>query len=189
MHTNADVQPSFVSERLCLFPTAGTDISWLQELWDDVQVREYLFDAQRVSRDRARSTLGECREHAKRGCGLWSIHRRHDLVFLGCAGLLPTSVAANWEPSLKGLLEIMVALGPQHWGRGYAQEAMHLLLQYGFDHLDQPLLVAVNDLPNVSSEKLLRRLGFSPYVETPGPRHPHRAYLLARQAWKLRTAF
>ena len=56
--------------------------------------------------------------------------------------------------------EIGFILHPDYWGRGFAGEALALVLQRAFDVHGLPKVEADVDPRNVSSLKLLSRLGF-----------------------------
>ena len=71
-------------------------------------------------------------------------------------GLLPVTVAAHYDPSLKGLVEPVAAFAPAFWSHGYANEA---------------------------SDRMLRRLGFVFVRECDGPYYRSRVYRLERARW------
>jgi ribosomal-protein-alanine N-acetyltransferase len=56
--------------------------------------------------------------------------------------------------------EIGYALGSRHWGKGYAFEALHALLDYGFRELDLNRVEADVDPANIASGRVLEKLGF-----------------------------
>jgi len=56
--------------------------------------------------------------------------------------------------------EIGYALGSRHWGQGYAYEALHALLDYGFRELDLNRVEADVDPANIPSGRVLEKLGF-----------------------------
>jgi ribosomal-protein-alanine N-acetyltransferase len=134
-------------------------------------VRRFLFDDQPVSEQLAASVLEDCLACSSGGHGLWLIHLSEKPVFTGCAGLIPATVAAQYEPRLKGLLEPLAALQPTYWRRGYATEALAALINYAFTHLQVSELAAVNDIPNVASNRMLERLGFTVLSEVSGPKY------------------
>ncbi|TFW34168.1 GNAT family N-acetyltransferase [Massilia horti] len=56
--------------------------------------------------------------------------------------------------------DIGYAFGSRHWGKGYAYESLHVLLEYGFRHLDLNRIEADIDPGNAPSGRVLERLGF-----------------------------
>ena len=179
------MQPTFTTPRLELTPAGLSDVDTLWALWTDPAVRRFLWDDRQISRAEAAATIDDCLALATRGLGLWVLvpraegepSARRTLAAVGCAGLLPVTTAAEHEPRLAGLVEPLVALAPNVWGRGYAAEALGALLSYASGTLGLPRLAGVTDVPNVASDRMLRRAGFTVLSETPGPRYPLRTYL------------
>jgi ribosomal-protein-alanine N-acetyltransferase len=56
--------------------------------------------------------------------------------------------------------EIGYALGREHWGQGYMNEALQALLAYAFETLDLHRIEADIDPRNIASIKTVERLGF-----------------------------
>jgi RimJ/RimL family protein N-acetyltransferase len=172
------MQPPLTTARLILRPAAPADVDELHALWTHPDVRRYLWDDRIIDRALAESTLADCLGLASDGLGLWICERTDhaDPAFVGCAGLLPVSTAADYDETLAGMIEPLVALAPAHWGRGYAQEALRALLAYAEHTLGVNRLAAVTDVPNEASDRMLRRAGFHPLREAGGPRYPLRVY-------------
>jgi RimJ/RimL family protein N-acetyltransferase len=178
------VQPDLTTARLRLVPVQSSDVDALWALWTYPDVRRYLWDDREISREQAAATVEECGAFAARGLGLWLLiapaheSSRHPMSApIGCAGLLPVGTAADHEPRLAGLIEPLVALTPRAWGRGYAQEGLGALLEYAATSLGLVRLAAVTDVPNVASDRMLRRAGFTVLSEVPGPKYRLRTYL------------
>jgi len=51
-------------------------------------------------------------------------------------------------------------LGVEHWGKGYATEAMHAVIDYGFTDLDYEALQARARVTNPASRRVLEKCGF-----------------------------
>jgi RimJ/RimL family protein N-acetyltransferase len=56
--------------------------------------------------------------------------------------------------------EIGYALASQHWGEGYATEALRAAIRHGFDALDLNRIEADIDPRNIGSARVLEKLGF-----------------------------
>jgi RimJ/RimL family protein N-acetyltransferase len=56
--------------------------------------------------------------------------------------------------------EIGYWLGVQHWGKGYATEAVRALIDYGFDELDHAALHAGARVTNPASRRVIEKCGF-----------------------------
>ena len=178
---------TLTTTRLVLRPARPADLDPLWELWTDPDVRRFLWDDRVITRDEAASTLADCDALRADGLGLWVLESRsHDLAGgpdpLGSAGLFPVGTAARYEPRLAGLVEVLVALSPRVWGRGYAHEALGALIGYANGTLGLSRLAGVTDVPNAASNRMLQRAGFVVLGETDGPRYPLRTYLRAARA-------
>lgn len=171
-------QPTLRTTRLTLEPVDEQALDELHRLWADPQVRRYLFDDQPVTRQLAAAVLEDCLTGSAKGHGLWLVRLSGAPLVVGCAGLLPTTVAAQFEPQLRGLLEPLAALHPSSWHQGYATEALAALRDYAFARLGVAELAAVHDVPNEASGRMLQRLGFTVLSRVAGPRHEMQTYRL-----------
>jgi len=180
-------QPTFATPRLLIRPAHAEDLAALHALWAEADVRRFLFDDEPVSRERARSVLALHLAEGAQGLGIWVVSARDDDTFLGCVGLYPITFAAQFEPALAGLLEPLAAFLPAYWGRGYAREAVAVLLEYAFGGLEQQVVAGVTDVPNHASDRMLRTLGFEVLSEAEGPHYRQRSYLLDRARWLARA--
>lgn len=173
--------PALTTDRLLLRPADASDIDVLWRLWTDPEVRRYLWDDRLITREEAAATLAKCSRVNERGLGMWVLRLREAEASvaapLGCAALLPVSTAAIFEPRLAGLVEPLVALAPPMWGSGYAVEALGALREYASAALRLSRMAAVTDIPNVRSDRMLRRAGFVLLSEVDGPKYPLRTYL------------
>ena len=165
------------SPRLVLTPASTADLDPLHALWTDPEVRRYLFDDQVIDREQANRTLQDTLAMQERGLGLWTVARcEAPQRMIGCAGLLPVSTAAEFYPPAAAGVEPLVALAPEAWGRGYAVEVLNALVGHAVHTLRLERLVAVTDVPNERSDRMLRRAGFRICAETEGPRCRLRHY-------------
>jgi ribosomal-protein-alanine N-acetyltransferase len=177
------MQQHLTTERLALRPSTDTDLDDLWTLWKDRDVRRFLWDDREISRDEAAATLADCSALADRGLGLWIITPRYasnldaaQPKIMGCAGLLPVTVAAEYDPRITGLIEPLVALFPAVQRHGYAVEALAALRDHATRDLGHPRLAGVTDVPNAASDRMLRRAGFTVLGECDGPRYRLRTY-------------
>ncbi|MCA1957770.1 MAG: GNAT family N-acetyltransferase [Nitrospira sp.] len=178
--------PVLETQRLSLTGARHDDLKTLQEHWDDPLVRRYLFDDQPVDEALAKVVLDACLDGVQQGHGLWLLTERGSQDFVGSAALIPTSVAAEYEPLLKGLLEPMISLAPIRWGNGLATEALSAVLGHAFKTLTVASVAAVNHLPNAASERMLLRAGFTALSEVAGPKYRLRTFIIQRHAWLAR---
>lgn len=83
----------------------------------------------------------------------WGIECRETNELIGTIGY------HLWSPRHKRA-EIGYDLHPDHWGKGYATEAVKAVIHYGFQEMELNRIGAVVFLENEASHKLLRKLGF-----------------------------
>lgn len=83
----------------------------------------------------------------------WGIARRLDDRLVGTCKLF------HLEPKHRRA-EVGFALGREHWGQGYASEALTALFDFAFSTLDLHRIEADVDPRNTASLKALERLGF-----------------------------
>ncbi|MEL7339205.1 MAG: GNAT family N-acetyltransferase [Bacteroidota bacterium] len=83
----------------------------------------------------------------------WAICKRDSLEFLGAIGL------NDWEQQHRKA-EFGLWLLPEHWRKGYIQEAVPPMLNYAFEEMKLHRIEAFVESENQASQKALRRLGF-----------------------------
>lgn len=170
-----------MTARLLVTPASTADVDALWRIWRTAEVRRYLFDDEPVDRERAAAVVHGCLEVAADGIGLWTLRARDQERLIGCVGLTPVDAAADYDPTLRGLVEPVVALDPSCWGRGYADEALRAALTYAFGPLGFGRVAGVTDVPNRESHRMLSRVGFTVTGECASKRHPWRLYVLDRE--------
>ncbi|TMJ13885.1 MAG: GNAT family N-acetyltransferase [Alphaproteobacteria bacterium] len=123
----------------------------------------------------------------ERGHTLWVVERKADGAFLGFCGL---KIANGSGSSVTGEVEIAWRLREDAWGQGYAKEAAIASLDYAFEKLRAPLVVALTAEGNAESRGLIARLGMArradlDYVDPDWDeeRNPVIVYALRREDW------
>jgi ribosomal-protein-alanine N-acetyltransferase len=66
----------------------------------------------------------------------------------------------NFVPEF-GETEVLWALHPDAWGKGYATEVARAAVGYGFESLGMELIFAITLQDNVASQAVMKRLGLS----------------------------
>lgn len=79
-------------------------------------------------------------------------------VFL--AGQLVGHGGLNYVPEF-GETEVLWALHPDYWGRGYATEVAQASLTYGFETLGLGLIFAITLPDNLASQAVMKRIGLT----------------------------
>lgn len=170
--------------RLVLRPVRASDVDALTVLFAGPEVRRFLFDDAPVTRAITEHVVARFLAIAEgtSGLGLRVIVRAEDpSVIAGCVGLSEVEAAAEHVPALRGAIESVVALAPSVWGNGYAREALACVLDHAERALGLGTIVAVVDVPNVRSLRLVESLGFVGTGEHDGPRYRMRAFSRSRE--------
>jgi RimJ/RimL family protein N-acetyltransferase len=123
------------------------------------------------------------------GFTFWLAERKADGAFLGFCGL---KVADDERSPVEGEYEIGWRLREDVWGQGYAKEAAIASLDFAFEHLRAPRVVALTVMENRSSWGLMERLGMTrrPDLDYVGPEWadgPVVVYLIGSEEWKRRS--
>lgn len=163
------------SERLTIEPLAWVEAERLRTMLVREQVRRFLLDDEVPTPAEFQAVLAPMLAHGHRGLGLWWLRRRAttDDEPCGVVGLHPVRpTEAAERTDLANAIQVLVALAPEAWGRGYAAEALRRLVDHGFDDLGLSELVALVDEPNQRSQRLMHSLGFRTDGHVAGGLHP-----------------
>lgn len=96
----------------------------------------------------------------KHGFGQWVVEIPGEASFIGVVGLSTIAYQAHFTPAV----EVAWRFARAYWGRGYATEAAHAALDYGFETLSLTEIVAVTVPANLRSRRVMERLGM---IRTP----------------------
>ena len=134
------------------------------------------------TRDEVREWLGTTVEShwEARGFGLYALYERQGpptpATFVGRAGLkvaAPDVRAALGEPQA---VELLYALMPSQWGRGYATEIGRMLAGLALGPLDLESVIAYTLPGNARSHHVLEKCGFAEEGEIVHEELPHVLY-------------
>ena len=140
------------SDRLRLRPLDPTDLQDVQGLWNDPDVRRYLWENRRMSHEDISGIIDESRRlHAASGAGLWMVERREAPGVVGFGGY--------WYFGEPAELRILFGLKPEHWGLGLATDLARCLIRYGFDTLGLDRITGATHRANVSSQRVMEKAG------------------------------
>ena len=120
------------------------------------------------------------------GHTFWVVERKDDGVFLGFCGL---KVADDPGSPVEGNVEVGWRLREDVWGQGYAKEAAAASLDFAFNELRKPQVVALTVEGNTASWGLMERLGMTrrPDLDYEGPEWAEGiviAYVIRRHEWR-----
>lgn len=142
------------TERLALRPLAPADCERLWTIFRDPYVRRYLWDSLLVSRETVAGVIAASEQcFRERGLGIWGAAER---TVTAAAG--ETIGFAGARPMASGELELIYGFLPEHWGRGFANEAARAVLGLGFAR-GEPRIWAITDVENKASARVMQRLG------------------------------
>ena len=149
-----DDLPLLRGERLRLRGFRSDDLSDFYALHADPAVMRYWSFPAWTQRSQAEDYLASAiagRSDEVMLC--WAIARHDDDRLIGATTLFDIH-------RVQGRAEIGYALQSTHWGRGYAQEALQLVLEHAYARLALRRLEADIDPRNLPSCRLVERLGF-----------------------------
>lgn len=93
----------------------------------------------------------------ERGFGLWALAIADTGQFIGFTGLSTPRFPGHFMPAI----EIGWRLARSAWGFGYASEAAHCALRFGFEEADLPEIVSFTAIGNVRSQAVMSRIGMT----------------------------
>jgi ribosomal-protein-alanine N-acetyltransferase len=146
--------PTLHTDRLRLRPFTDADADALFALHSDAHVLRYWDSPPWTDPARAQRFIAACRQLAEEGSGTrLALERASDASFLGWCTL------SRWNPDYRSA-SMGYCLTRAAWGQGYATEAARSVLGWAFDTLDLNRVQAETDTRNVTSARVLEKLGF-----------------------------
>ena len=140
------------TERLSLRPLRASDAEAYAAIRFHPEVTKWLPPAEGETIEAARATIGRfVAGWQQRHYAPWGVFLLDKLI--GHGGL-------NFVPEF-GETEVLWALYPDAWGKGYATEVARGALAYGFDRLRMDLIFAITLPDNVASQAVMMRLGLT----------------------------
>ena len=145
--------PNLSTDRLILRPIASSDLAALQDLWNDPEVRRYLWADQVMSRETVCEIIADSEScFAELGSGFFAIEvATNPGVLVGFCG------HRRFEDGKQ--VELRYGILPEYWGEGYVTEAASEVLRYGFEICGIDRVIAATDTPNQRSVRVMQRLG------------------------------
>jgi RimJ/RimL family protein N-acetyltransferase len=146
--------PTINASRVSLRWISAADTDAFYAVYSNPEVMRYWSTPPLVDRASAAKLIDEIHESWQRRAILkWGIARRGDDLLIGSVTLFNLDFTHRRA-------EIGYALGRDHWGQGYMNEALMAVLGYAFNVLEFRRLEADVDPRNAASIKTLERLGF-----------------------------
>ncbi|MCP4981535.1 MAG: GNAT family N-acetyltransferase [Gammaproteobacteria bacterium] len=146
----------FETERLILRLTKNEDFN---ELYDNLfsvqEVMQYLPPKKKLSRSEATEFFTKIFSFDKEKIGMSILIEKHSGKTIGFAGYLPCNYLDVED------VELGYGLEKGSWGKGYASEAGHALVNFAFNTLDYNRLLATVNAKNEGSIKVIEKIGLS----------------------------
>lgn len=115
------------------------------------------------------------------GFAMWAATLKPGGHIIGYIGL----AIPEWLPEVMPSVDVGWRLHPRTWGLGLATEGGRGALEYAFDHLGLDRVIAIYDVDNVASGRVMEKLGMRPFHRTHDPNYDNdlAVYELLRDDW------
>ncbi|MEI4831281.1 GNAT family N-acetyltransferase [Bacillus sp. FJAT-53711] len=146
--------PILETERLILRELIEDDAQGILNCFSNEDVLRYYGQNPLTDLEQVKNIIRNFSNNYKEKRGIkWGIERKETEGIIGTIGF------HDWSSEHKRA-EIAYALLPEHWGKGYATEAVLKVISYGFTELELTRIGAVVFTENKASNVLLTKLGF-----------------------------
>lgn len=172
MADGAHLPQPLQTQRLLLRPFGPLDAGYYFGLFNDRDVRRYLWDDSPVSWNQVESVRAESdRTFTTRGFGVWTVTFDSGIPigFGGLRFVLKTD-----------RIELLYGLSQEFWGQGYGAEAVSSVLTHAFNTLTLDIVEASTHPGNTRSVALLRRVGMTETRTEETPVGPLLVFTLTR---------
>ena len=144
------------TSRLILREWRDSDLDAFAAMGADPRVMQFFPSL--LVRKQAAAQMARYQAHfAEHRFGFWAIEVPGVADFVGMCGLAHARFAAHFTPCV----EIGWRVAYEHWGHGYATEAAKGALEYGFQTLKLPEIVAFAVVANTKSRRVMEKIGMT----------------------------
>jgi [ribosomal protein S5]-alanine N-acetyltransferase len=156
------------TERLMLRTFTIQDAPLLFDLNSDPEVTRYTLDPiQDIEEGKLILEKTILPQYALYNYGRWAVHIKPHLEFIGWSGL--KLIAGNE-------VDLGYRFKRSAWGKGYATEAAHACIKYGFEVLNLPKIIGRAMPGNIASSRVLEKIGMQFIREEMAEGHLARVY-------------
>ncbi|HEX8369920.1 MAG TPA: GNAT family N-acetyltransferase [Pyrinomonadaceae bacterium] len=143
------------TERLILREWTPDDAPAMFEICRDAEVMRYIGTGKPYKTlDEAEKFLDWAVEYQKeKGFCRWAAIEKSSGKIVGSCGFAYTHEMPE--------AELGYLFGREVWGKGFATEAARAVLNYGFEKLGFREIIAITDLENTASQRVLEKIGFT----------------------------
>lgn len=135
------------------------------DIYSDPRVTDWLQDTSDQSMRITQNRLQRYCSRTVDGLGIWAVVEKAIDRVIGSLLLVPLPKNDKTD---SGKIEIGWHFRPVSWGYGYATEAAHVVLNYGFEELQLPKIYAITAPDNIRSQRVMVRLGMHSLGVTDG---------------------
>lgn len=130
------------------------DLGALFEIMRDARVMRYLADGKPFTLEQTEEFLIWAENYQREnGFCRWKVIEKSSGETIGSCGFA--------RPHGTDEIELGYLLAQKHWGKGFATEAAEASKIYGFKNLGFREIIAMTDLENAASRKVLEKIGFA----------------------------
>ena len=142
------------TERLILRNWTDADCDALFEILQDAEVVRHIDDRRPFSREKTRQFLDSMKKYERENefCR-WKVIEKSSGEIVGTCGF--GRIAETNE------IELGYLFRQKSWGKSYATEIAEAATIYGFNKLGFREIIALTDLENAGSQKVLEKIGFA----------------------------
>jgi ribosomal-protein-alanine N-acetyltransferase len=175
--------PELDTPRLRLRKLRLSDASDMFEYARDHDVSKYTLWEPHSSIDETNRIIeGFIKSYQKGEIENWAIEYRENAKLIGTCGYF------FWIPEY-ARAEIQYALSKDYWGKGLMTEALHAILDFGFNKMELNRIEAKCMVENAASEKVMQRLGMKyegilrEYVFAKSRFYDLKSYAILKKEW------
>jgi ribosomal-protein-alanine N-acetyltransferase len=141
------------SPRLLFREISVEDAPLIYQLNSDPEVVKYVHEEPVTNIETALANITNriLPQYNQYGYGRWAVITKDTDTFIGWCGL-------KYRPE-RDEVDLGYRFIRSHWGKGYATEAAQVTLQYGFTHLQIPVITAMAHIDNTASLKVIEKCG------------------------------
>ncbi len=172
------------TERLILRPPHPSDLDELSAIFAKPEVWWFPFE-RGLSVEETEAWIDRHRTNwREKGIGQWVAILRATERIIGYCGL----AHPVFLPEIMPAIELGYRLDPSGWGSGYATEGARAALRFGFEERALDRIVAIFEVENERSGRVMERLGMTFDRATVVPDGPAvRVMAITRAQWAART--
>lgn len=144
-----------ITDRLIIRELGKEDFENVYKLNTDPEVMKYHFASGKIRTLKQEATIFR---NILKGYshnemyGIWAVVTKEENAFIGVASLLPLKETGESQAGVR--------IQKSSWNKGFGSEIMTAIIDYGIFGLKLPRVVAVTNLDNQPSMKVLEKAGF-----------------------------